>query len=65
MWRWEVDDIVMVAVQREECECINEHELLTPKCLEGCKKKNRPEGTKRNRYTHARIGLGMMLCVLL
>jgi hypothetical protein len=34
-----VDDIVMVAVQREARECIDEHEPLTPKRLKRCTKK--------------------------
>jgi hypothetical protein len=57
MWRGEVDDIVLVAVQREECECINEHELLTPKCLEGCKKRKKGQRAQKETGTHM-LGMG-------
>jgi hypothetical protein len=58
------DDIAMVAVQREERECIDECELLTPKRLERCRKKGQ-RTQKQKGYTHVKIGSGMMLCVLL
>jgi hypothetical protein len=60
----EFDDIAIVVVQREERECNDECELMTPKRLKRYRKKGK-RAQKQKGYTHVKIGSGMMLCVLL